>query len=84
MLTVINVYRLFTTGTAIKLPTPPTQQAQLLQANETFFVAKLNASMPGFWTEKRKIIFFVNITEQTVTRNLKLQASVLTVHRIYM
>ena len=54
MLTQVNRRRI---GTAIKLPAPPTQQLQLLQANATFLNVKLNASMPGSCTDKRKIIF---------------------------
>ena len=64
------ICRLLTTGTAIKFPAPLTQPAQLLHANETFLAVKLNPSMPGFCTAKNKIIFFMNIIEQTVTRNL--------------
>ena len=55
----------------IKLPAPPTQPAPLLQANATFFAVKLNACMPGSCTKKRKVIFFMNINQQTVSHNLK-------------
>ena len=50
---------------------PPVQPAQLLQAYVTFLAVKLNACMPGSCTKKRKVIFFMNINEQTVSRNLK-------------
>ena len=58
----------------IKLPAPPTQPVQLLQAKATFLAVKLSTCMPGSCTKKRKVIFFMNINEQTVSLNLKLPA----------
>ena len=62
-------------GTAVKLPVPPTQPVdlQLLQANATFFFSgKVKRMHPWILHEEKEgNIFFMNINEQTVSRNLK-------------
>ena len=69
------VRRLLTASTAIKLPAPPTQPVQLLEANATFLLAvKLNVTMHAWILhEEKEGYFFMNINEQTVSCNLKSQ-----------
>ena len=62
-----------TAGIAIKLPTPPTQPAQLLQANAdwTFLAVKLIKHMHAWILHgKKEGNIFMNINEQIVSRNL--------------
>ena len=54
----LYVCRLLTADTAIKLPAPPTQPIQLLQANATFFSGKVKCMHAWILHEEKKVIFF--------------------------
>ena len=56
--------------TSDKLPTPPTQPAQLLQANATFLSGKVKYMDAWILNREKEGNSFPNINEQTVLRNL--------------
>ena len=54
----LYVCGLLTAGTAIRLPTQPTQPVQLLQANAASFSGKVKRMHAWILHEEKKVIFF--------------------------